>query len=180
MYARGEVLFTRYCLRVWVTTLPSLGPAGAGVGSVYQRSSPVQDSWRPNWRVATPLLGQDWALGRAGGAMGHMAGCPAPSSGFWLSILKALVSLLWGWGLTEVVTRLPWSCEGSPKEAGWGWGWPGAWWAGLPGSEAHLPCWRPPAGRVSLCALRPPPHWVPPTPGPCCATAAPPAFWVDI
>ena len=89
--------------------------------------------------------GAGWAPGRAGGAMGRMAVCPAPSSGFRLSILKALDSLLWGWGLTEVVPRLPWSCEGSPKEAG-GWGWLGARWAGLPGSEAHLPCWRPPAG----------------------------------
>lgn len=47
-----------------------------------------------------------------------------PSSGFWPGILKALISLLWGWGLTEVVPRLPWSCEGSPKEAGVGVGGP--------------------------------------------------------
>lgn len=58
------------------------------------------------------------------GSHGTRGWLSCPISGFRPGILKALVSLLWGWGLTEVVPRLPWSCAGSPKEAGVGVGEP--------------------------------------------------------
>lgn len=48
----------------------------------------------------------------------------------------------------------PGPVRGAPRKRGWGW-------VSLPGSEAHLPCWRPPAGRVSLRALTPPPLGAP-------------------
>lgn len=45
--------------------------------------------------------------------MGRVAGTwpSVPSLPPQLSTLKVLIPLLWGWALTKMVPRIPWSCE---------------------------------------------------------------------
>lgn len=162
---------------------PFLGEAGAGLGQSTQ-GQPLSkvtgdpaSMWLPLW--------QAWVPGHTGGGpVGHMAGTwpSVPSPPPQLSTLKALVPLLWGWALTKMLPRVPWSCEGALRR--WGELARGSAGGGCPGcgscpGVSPLPCWRPPAAVLlagSPCSLPPSPAGCP-HPAPCHAAPIPSASW---
>lgn len=87
MYTVPSTLVGRFCSHGILSTrvghhaaLPGTGWGWRGLSLLKVISCP--GLLEAQLACGPPLLGQDWALGRAGGAMGHVAGCPAPAQAF--------------------------------------------------------------------------------------------------